>query len=320
MKCPKCDYERQKNEQVPEWQCPSCGIAYSKYNSDSVVTNKSAKAESQLATPTTSRSGSGKTSGFSFKKFRILLLLLVLLVVALNNWLSMARSTDWDHPLWVVVYPINADASAEVADYIPTLTDKSFFTIEDYFVEEAERYGVAIKDPVDVRIGPLVKEMPPLPPMNGGVFDVMIWSLKLRYWSVVKDAYDGPNPDIQVFVMYYKSEENKRLAHSTGLQKGMVSVVHAFADDKLAESNNVVITHEMLHTLGATDKYNLANGQPIYPIGFAEPEREPLFPQQFAEIMGGYIPQSESEIKMPSNLVQTLVGMDTAREIGWLKQ
>ncbi|MFL6617860.1 MAG: hypothetical protein ACJ8MH_04630 [Povalibacter sp.] len=30
MKCPKCGYERKSVEQAPIWQCPSCGIAYSK--------------------------------------------------------------------------------------------------------------------------------------------------------------------------------------------------------------------------------------------------------------------------------------------------
>lgn len=30
MKCPKCEYFRKEGETNPEWQCPSCGIAYSK--------------------------------------------------------------------------------------------------------------------------------------------------------------------------------------------------------------------------------------------------------------------------------------------------
>jgi hypothetical protein len=30
MKCPKCGYERKATEQAPAWQCPSCGVAYSK--------------------------------------------------------------------------------------------------------------------------------------------------------------------------------------------------------------------------------------------------------------------------------------------------
>jgi glutaredoxin len=29
-RCPKCRYERQAADTAPDWQCPSCGIAYSK--------------------------------------------------------------------------------------------------------------------------------------------------------------------------------------------------------------------------------------------------------------------------------------------------
>jgi glutaredoxin len=32
-RCPKCRYERQSTDTAPEWQCPSCGIAYSKAES-----------------------------------------------------------------------------------------------------------------------------------------------------------------------------------------------------------------------------------------------------------------------------------------------
>ena len=30
MKCPKCGYARKTEEAAPEWQCPSCGVAYAK--------------------------------------------------------------------------------------------------------------------------------------------------------------------------------------------------------------------------------------------------------------------------------------------------
>ncbi len=28
--CPKCQYQRQPHDNAPEWQCPSCGVAYNK--------------------------------------------------------------------------------------------------------------------------------------------------------------------------------------------------------------------------------------------------------------------------------------------------
>ena len=30
MKCPKYSYERKPTDHAPEWQCPSCGVAYVK--------------------------------------------------------------------------------------------------------------------------------------------------------------------------------------------------------------------------------------------------------------------------------------------------
>jgi glutaredoxin len=29
-RCPRCRYERQRTDTAPDWQCPSCGVAYNK--------------------------------------------------------------------------------------------------------------------------------------------------------------------------------------------------------------------------------------------------------------------------------------------------
>lgn len=34
MKCPKCSYIRNGNEDNPDWQCPKCGIAYGKFSGE----------------------------------------------------------------------------------------------------------------------------------------------------------------------------------------------------------------------------------------------------------------------------------------------
>jgi len=75
--------------------------------------------------------------------------------------------------------------------------------------------------------------------------------------------------------------------------------------------------HELLHTLGATDKYDLSNNQPLFPDGYAEPELTPLHPQLKAEIMGGRIPLSQLKAIIPSSLAKTVIGPKTANEIGW---
>jgi hypothetical protein len=97
----------------------------------------------------------------------------------------------------------------------------------------------------------------------------------------------------------------------------LLGIAHLFAAAHMAGSNQVVIAHELLHTLGATDKYDFATNQPRYPDGFAEPDRSPRYPQDFAELMGGRIPESASESRTPESLDQVLIGALTATEIGW---
>jgi hypothetical protein len=89
-----------------------------------------------------------------------------------------------------------------------------------------------------------------------------------------------------------------------------------FATDEQRAQNNVVIAHELLHTLGATDKYD-DSGQPIYPAGYADPYAEPRHPQDKAEIMAGRIAVSERRAEIPRDLAQTAIGYLTAAEIGW---
>lgn len=254
-----------------------------------------------------------------FRLFRIFLLLTVLFIVAVGSWLTTKRSTDWEHSLWVVIYPINADGKNKTREYIHELRETDFRSIETFITEQASLFKVPLNRPLTVRLGPEVNSFPPAPPSHQAAkWEIMLWSLKLRYWAFQNDDYDGPNPNIRMFVNYYQGEKNKALQHSLGLQKGMLGIVNAFASNKMTGSNNVVITHEILHTLGASDKYDLSSGQPVYPSGYANPARVPRYPQDYAEIMGGKIPVSEHESDIPRGLHQVMMGKQTAREINWI--
>lgn len=253
-----------------------------------------------------------------FRKLRILFLLFVLLLAAGGTYLSQLRTTDWDRPLTVAVYPINGDGSAKSRQYISDLSLETFEDIGAFFSEEAEGYGLPLGTPVDLVLGPVLMEKPPEPPADRNVLGVMWWSLKMRIWARGVKSDHGPPSDIQMFVLYHDPETNPKLSHSLGLQKGLLGVVHAFADWREQGGNNMVIAHELLHTVGATDKYDLNNLQPMYPIGYAEPDREPLLPQQFAEIMAGRIPKSDSSAEQPRSLDYVVIGEHTAREIRWI--
>ena len=202
-------------------------------------------------------------SGGFFKQLRVLLLLFVLFIVGIDTYLTRIRSTDWDVPLRVVVYPINGDNSDVTAQYITQLNVESFREIETFMQEEAAQFQLPLKQPLIMKLAHQVGEVPPRPPGDRNMFSVMAWSLKLRYWAFSVDEYQGPAPDVKIFIVYYDPQENKRLEHSLGLEKGMVGVVNAFAEKEMEPQNNIVIAHEFLHTVGASDKYDLNTSHAI---------------------------------------------------------
>ena len=125
-------------------------------------------------------------------------------------------------------------------------------------------------------------------------------------------------PDIQMFLMLHSVGGNEEMGISVGMRKGRYGIVKAYATESARPTNMVVFTHELMHVLGATDKYTLSTGEPLFPHGFADPDQDPLFPQRQAEIMGGRIPLSAFSSVMPASLEQCKIGRLTAEEIGFL--
>ena len=250
---------------------------------------------------------------------RIAVLLFILATVAQGAWLARSRTTEWTSTLRVVVYPVNADGNQVSAAYVGQLGNAAFEPIAAFFRSEGARYRLALRDPVDVRLAPPVASQPPAPPFGGSRPEVIAWSLRLRYWAWWNDSWKGLRPHARVFVASHDPAARPRLPHSTGLQQGLIGVVHAFARADMDGSNNVVITHELLHTFGATDKYDASGNLPRFPDGYVEPNAQPLYPQQQAEIMAGRIPVSEARAEMPSGMDEVAIGLKTAREIHWVK-
>lgn len=254
-----------------------------------------------------------------WRKLRILSLLLILLIVALNQYFDRVYSTDWNTPLRVTVYPIDGDGSPVTQQFIKALSPDRFQALEEFFEREASFRDVTMERPIQFKSAPQLHDHPPALARDANVFSIIWWSLRMRYWAwQVPDA--GVAPDIKLFVVYHDPRISPTLAHSVGMQKGLYGIVNEFADRSMIGSNDVIAAHELLHTLGATDKYGLQDNQPLNPIGYAEPSKEPLFPQTHAELMGGRIPLTSKESTIPESLDQVVVGPLTAAEIGWIEQ
>jgi len=50
-------------------------------------------------------------SKFPWRALRLTVLGFILVLTGLGAWLSKARTASWQRPLWVAIYPINADGS-----------------------------------------------------------------------------------------------------------------------------------------------------------------------------------------------------------------
>ena len=97
---------------------------------------------------------------------------------------------------------------------------------------------------------------------------------------------------------------------------GRIGVASADIDAAMVDFSLFVATHELMHTLGATDKYD-ASGRAQFPDGFAQPDRKPLYPQPGAEVMARNLALSEADERPPESLDELWIGELTAREIGW---
>ncbi|MCP4982394.1 MAG: hypothetical protein GY935_18090 [Gammaproteobacteria bacterium] len=250
------------------------------------------------------------------RNLRYLILLLILLFVAVNEALNKTRSTSWENSLWVRVYAVNGDNRDATERYIDSLTSKNFKAIETFVNREARRGGIEI-DAIDVEYNGRLAEGPPQPPSGQSILQNIWWSLKFRAWATHRAwTSDNDQGDVELFVSYYDTETTQSLRHSVGLQGGLIGIINAFADRSYRGSNQVVITHELMHTLGASDKYG-ADNLPLHPQGYAWPESKPLHPQRQAEIMGGRIPLSPGQVRMPQSLSEVVIGRYTAAEINW---
>src|SRR5690606_4118315 len=142
----------------------------------------------------------------------------------------------------------------------------------------------------------------------------------MRWHSIVVEwRNDAPRADIVVFAQYHDGDAEPVLDRSLALEKGLVAVANLFADAGARGANQVVLAHEILHTLGATDKYDPATNLPRYPDGFAAPHADPLYPQQRAELMAGRIALGRREAAIPDSLREPVIGPATALEIGWTR-
>jgi hypothetical protein len=253
-----------------------------------------------------------------FRYLRIAVLLTVLLVVAGRQLLTGYRLSNWEKPLWISIYPVLVNPDADIRRYVESLDANSFGNMAVFLKQQASRYGHLLETPVIIQVARPLKTLPPAIPVEDSVLDIALWSLKMRWWSWRNGDQDGLAPaDARMFVLYQQDNADAPMERSVGIKNAGYGIVNAVASRQMAARNRIIIVHELLHILGASDKYDVQTGQPLEPHGLANPGRSPLYPQEHAEIMAGRIATSANRWRHPVNLKSCVIGAATAAEIGW---
>lgn len=157
-----------------------------------------------------------------------------------------------------------------------------------------------------------------LPPADGS------WWQRLRYSRAMTKELERirrssrASQPVDATLLVQLRAEHRQTVEGSGEARGDFGIIVAPREEQLSALTLTAIAHELLHCVGATDKYTEA-GHARVPEGLAEPELVPRFPQQYAEVMVGEVALSPNEGKVPETLSQLRIGPRTAAEIRWTR-
>jgi hypothetical protein len=229
---------------------------------------------------------------------------------------------DWQRALHVAVILLEREPLS------PTASD-TFASEADaatrFLAHELRRRAPGSGEPFWLHMfGPLPHptDLPNPPPEDSLVARALhAWELN-RALRHIDDSLGLPAGrfDMRLYVLARPpaSARGLRFVEGFAQAQGEVGFVRVDLDEKMAGTAWSAVLHELLHLVGAQDKYD-ARGRALVPDGLADPAQTPLFPQLRAEIMAGDIPLDDTRSRLPKDLSELSVGDATASEIGWLR-
>jgi hypothetical protein len=255
-----------------------------------------------------------------FVRLRIGVLLSVLAVVlawGARDWSQRRARTSWHRPLRVALVLVEREP---VPPHTLALLTSRSFELERRLSREYARYTGKEGTPIELVVrGPVLAAQPPPSSSDDGSLELLSQSWRLWRWTGALDsaAHVELGYDSRIYLVLKPARAaGVAVVEGESEFRGRVGVAKADIRVDTVDFALFVAAHELLHTLGATDKYD-ATGRAVFPRGFAEPARAPLFPQPGAEIMARNVPIGPDSERPPDTLDELFVGETTAREIGW---
>lgn len=250
------------------------------------------------------------------------MLLTILLLVSL--W-GVHDSSDrqgrlrWDRTLDVALVLVQPDAlDAHTLHAFLARID----ALEQRLSQESSRYGLRERPPIRFTVyGPV--SAGPLPPLLGGesLLDRLSEALARRFYTLDVDRHARVplwGFDSRIYVVLRRPDGSpSRGIEGHSEQGGRLGFVDVELDVTMIDQALFVTTHELFHTLGATDKYG-PGGRTQIPEGLVEPHQPARFPQRYVDVMAHGRPVSPEREVLLSDLSELGVGPATARELRWL--
>lgn len=257
-----------------------------------------------------------------FFRARVALLLSILtgvLLFACADYHQRRARTDWQRPLRVAL--VLVERQAIDPGTLRLLTDR-VYELEKRLASEYRRhhgrdftpFSFTVTEPVPIAEAPPNMQAP-------GWLGLLSDTYRRWRWTRDIDALtrlDARAYDCRIYLVVKPATGGVAFAEGESEFGGRVGVAQADIDAEMIDFSLFVAAHELMHTLGASDKYDSA-GRAVYPGGFAEPSLSPRYPQPGAEVMARNVPLGPGSERPPNTLEELFVGDSTAREIGWRK-
>lgn len=251
--------------------------------------------------------------------------LVCVFVYAARDTLRRKARTSWERPLnvGVVLLELGVDGSEPEPAALTALTQR-LSVLEARLGAEAKRYRPALSAVVHFQaFGPLRVLAPPPTPAGEGVVDLLAYTWRQWRYTTRIDAAAGVSSRALDAVIYVVAEpvldEARKQVEGLSQQGGRIGFARIQLDESTVDLCLFVVAHELMHTLGASDKYG-ADGRALIPSGLGDPEQSPRFPQLYAEVMARNRVIGQDSEAVPESLDELRVGTETAREIGWLPE
>lgn len=259
------------------------------------------------------------------RRFMVLRVGVLLSVLAgVSSWALATRTDraerrDWNRTLKVAfVVVASSDVDAEDVEAI----EGAARAMEGLMEAEFERYGGELV-PFDIEVLPTHPPQVLRPQLladdlfSRGMFAFEMW----QFMNAIHGNL-GREPgefDARIYLIATPPRGDlPRIFEGIAAQGGDYGMVEIELGSDTVILAVITATHEMLHTIGATDKYDLSTGEANFPSGYVDPENR--YPQNFMEIMAHDIPIAPGRSRLPSAVRDVQVGEQTAREIGWLEE